>query len=142
MLRMCFILAAYLDMLFCFCQKLEDQCVQDLMYTAVHASRSGPHAAFPALRKVCETWAIKLTLNADFTGLKITIRQNEWFRTCSLSLPLCAGIGLHPPADPAQWGLRNDPQTVQPFPMEIPQGAQTTPLTSISIVCFPMMSLT
>jgi condensin-2 complex subunit G2 len=33
-------------------KKLEDQCVQDLMYTAVHASRSGPHAAFPALRKV------------------------------------------------------------------------------------------
>ena len=48
-----FILAAYLDMLLLFfCQKIEEQCIQDLMYTAVHANRSGPHAAFPALRKV------------------------------------------------------------------------------------------
>ena len=48
-------------LVFCFClhiclfvclQQLEEHCLQDLMYTAVHAQRTGLHSFFAALRKV------------------------------------------------------------------------------------------
>lgn len=37
----------------------EERCLQDLMFSAVHAPRSGRHALFHRLRKVCTRYNLE-----------------------------------------------------------------------------------
>ena len=57
-------------MVFCV-QKLEEHCLQDIMYRAVHASRQGQDTLFPILRKVRHSCKI-YTRVTEFTSYILT----------------------------------------------------------------------